>query len=48
VGNGNKYFVEFEKRSVIKLQFLTDFIAEWTKSGQSTDTIIPEALWLVY
>jgi hypothetical protein len=40
--------VDFEKRSVIKLQIITDFVAEWMQPGSYNESIIHESTWLIY
>jgi ribonuclease HI len=42
----SKYIVDFEGRSAIKLQVLTDFIMDWTSPTQNLDEEIPTP-WIV-
>jgi hypothetical protein len=43
----SKYVINFERRSTIKSQILTDFVAEWTEP-QSQVNIMQESPWLVH
>jgi hypothetical protein len=44
----SEYLVDFEKRSMRKLQILADFVAECMEPGSLTEGVIPEASWLSY
>jgi hypothetical protein len=44
----NEYTVDFEHRSTIKSQVLTDFIADWTSSAFDTTLQFEELLWTVH
>jgi hypothetical protein len=42
-----EYVINFERRSIIKSQILTDFMIEWMEP-QSQVNIMQESPWLVY
>ena len=44
----NKFVVDFEHRSTIKSQVLTDFIADWTLTTYNTIVQFKEPLWTVH
>jgi ribonuclease HI len=44
----SEYVVDFDTRSLIKSQTLTDFVAKWTELSSLTEGIIPESPWLIY
>jgi hypothetical protein len=41
----SEHVVDFEKRSTIKSQILTDFVAEWTEPGFKVEGQVPESAW---
>jgi hypothetical protein len=43
----SEYVVDFQKQSARKSQILTNFMAEWTESGSTTEGAVPESPWLV-
>jgi hypothetical protein len=43
----SEYIINFERRSTIKLQILTDFMGEWTRPQTQIDTV-QVSPWLVY
>jgi hypothetical protein len=43
-----KHVVEFEKRSAIKSQIITNFVAEWMELSSRTKGLMPESPWLIY
>jgi hypothetical protein len=44
----SEHVVDFEKRSAIKSQVLTDFIIDWMKPSSYTEGIVVDMPWLVY
>jgi hypothetical protein len=42
----SEYVVDFERRSTIKSQVLTDFVVDWTSPTQNFEEKIPEP-WIV-
>jgi hypothetical protein len=44
----SEYVVDFEKRSAIMSQILTDFVVEWTEPASSAKGVVPKASWLIY
>jgi hypothetical protein len=44
----SEYTVNFKKRSAIKSQVLTDFVAEWKEPGSVTEGEVPKTPWVVY
>jgi hypothetical protein len=44
----SEHVIEFEKRSAIKSQVLTDFIADWMESSSYTEGTVIDTPWQVY
>jgi hypothetical protein len=41
----SEHVIDFEKRSAIKSQVLTDFIADWTEPSSYTEGTVIDTLW---
>jgi hypothetical protein len=39
----SEHFIDFKKRSAIKSQIITDFIAEWTEPNSYTKDPVPKS-----
>jgi hypothetical protein len=44
----SEHVMDFENRSAIKSQIITDFVVEWMEPGSYTEGLMLELPWLIY